>query len=66
MIDIDRVEAEINFLSKYNGLLTPGPIGLLARITIIEGLRQAFDWLIGELIKIVTVAILLRKPSNGH
>jgi hypothetical protein len=42
-MDIDRVEAEVDFLPEYNRLLTPGPTGLLARITTIEGLRQAFD-----------------------
>ena len=65
-MDKERVEAEAAYLPEHSGLLTPGPTGLLAKITIIEGLRQTFDWLVGELIKIATVAVLLRKPFNGH
>jgi len=57
-MDREEVKARAAYLPRDSGLLDIGPKGLLSRIATIEGLGQAFDWLVGELIEIATAAVL--------
>ena len=57
MLDREEVKARAVYLPRDNRLLDIGPRGLLSRIIIVEGLGQAFDWLVRELIEIATVAV---------
>ena len=66
MMDIDSIKAEAAYLPRESGLLDSGPTGLRAKVTTVEGLKQAFDWLVGELTRIATVATPQRKPCSGH
>ena len=57
-MDREKVKARAAYLSRDNRLLNIGSRGLLSRITIVERLGQAFDWLIGELTEIAIAAVL--------
>ncbi len=47
------------------GLDKTGPQGLQATITIVEGLEQAFNWLVRELQRIAATIASIRKPNRG-
>jgi hypothetical protein len=66
MRDGGSVKAEAAHLPRSSGLLDPGPTGLRARITTVEGLSRAFDWLVEELTRIATITTPRRKPYSGH
>lgn len=65
MVDQKRAEAEAALLPGLAGLGTTGPQGLQAKITTVEGLEQAFDWLVEELQRIAATVAPERKPNRG-
>ena len=58
MLDKKEVKVRVAYLPRDNRLLDIRPRGLLSRITTIERLGQAFDWLVRELTKIAIVVAL--------
>jgi hypothetical protein len=64
-MDKRRVEAEAALLPTAIGLTDPGPQSLIAKASTIQGLSQAFDWLVGQLQRIAQASTPPRKPNKG-